>query len=149
MSPIGRRLSSSSPGAETRAIDKEAPRAGCPESEILHDVLRAAPKIKRLYGYSKGALCLQNALRSLPPERAAGLRVTTFGCVVEEETGADHNQILGRFDWLGQMQSWGNWPERWIRSWSSTDTMLPMTMPVGDLVKTDVRAEDPHKVGAD
>ena len=72
--------------------------------------------------------------------------MTTFGCVVEEETPADYNQILGGIDSLGQLNSWGNWPERWIGSWHSTNSMLPATMPVLDLVTKDVRDEDPVKV---
>ncbi|WP_210250890.1 hypothetical protein [Bradyrhizobium cytisi] len=33
--------------------------------------------------------------------------------------------------------------EHWIKSWHSTNTLLPLTMPVANLVKKEVRAEDP------
>jgi hypothetical protein len=66
--------------------------------------------------------------------------------VIQEETAADYNQVLGDIDSLGQLNSWGNWPEKWIRSWHSTNSMLPLTMPVADLVKQDVRDEDPVAV---
>jgi hypothetical protein len=133
---IGRHLSST-------VLGDEAFRSGSPESDILHQILLQAPQIKRLYGHSKGALCIQNAVRGLPAERYDDLHVTTFGCVVQEETAADYNQIMGDVDSLGQLNSWGNWPEQWIKSWHSTNSMLPLTMPIADLVKQDVRDEDP------
>ncbi len=138
---IGRHLSST-------AIGEEAFRCGNPESAILHVIVKGAEQITRLYGHSKGALCIENAVRSLPQPRQRQLHVTTFGCVIQEETGADYNQIMGTIDGLGLLNSWGNWPEQWIRSWHSTNTMLPLTMPVADLVKKDVRAEDPVTVNA-
>jgi len=142
---VGRRL------AATAATDSEQAagavfRSGSPESDILHQVLLAAPQIRRLYGHSKGALCIQNAIRDLPPERYDDLHVTTFGCVIQEETAADYDQVMGSVDALGQLNSWGNWPEQWITSWHSTNSMLPLTMPVADLVKQDVRDEDPVTV---
>jgi hypothetical protein len=146
---VGRRLSATAPEAEAREEGREAFRSGSPESDILHDILQAAPQIKRLYGHSKGALCLQNGIRSLPPERYSDLHVTTFGCVVQEETAADYDQVLGRVDSLGQLNSWGNWPEQWVESWHSTNTMMPLTMRIGDLVTRDVRAEDPVNVNPD
>jgi hypothetical protein len=133
---IGRHLSST-------VLGEEAFRSGSPESDILHQILLQARQIKRLYGHSKGALCIEDAVRGLPADRYDDLHVTTFGCVVQEETAADYNQIMGDIDALGQLNSWGNWPEQWIKSWHSTNTMLPLTMPVADLVKKDVRDEDP------
>ena len=141
LAKIGRHLSST-------AIGEEAFRSGNPESAILHVILERAEQITRLYGHSKGALCIQNAVRSLPQPRQRQLHITTFGCVVQEETDADYNQIMGSIDGLGQLNSWGNWPEQWIASWHSTNSMLPLTMPVADLVKKDVRAEDPVAVNA-
>ncbi|MGY8663811.1 hypothetical protein Q3C01_15765 [Bradyrhizobium sp. UFLA05-109] len=136
LAKVGRHLSST-------AIGDDAFRTGSPESDVLHEVLRSAEQIERLYGHSKGALCIQNAVRSLPPERTRRLHITTFGCVIQEETDADYNQVMGDIDGLGQLNSWGNWPEHWIKSWHSTNSLLPLTMPVADLVKKDVRAEDP------
>jgi hypothetical protein len=141
LAKIGRHLSST-------AIGEEAFQSGNPESAILHAILARKDDITRLYGHSKGALCIQNAVRSLQPERQRQLHITTFGCVIQEETDADYNQIMGSIDGLGQLNSWGNWPEQWIRSWHSTNSMLPLTMPVADLVKKDVRAEDPVAVNA-
>jgi hypothetical protein len=144
LATIGRRLSATRPGAA--AIGAAVFRSGSPESDILHDILLATPQIRRLYGHSKGALCIENAVRGLPAGRAGDLHVTTFGCVIQEETGADYNQVLGEIDALGQLNSWGNWPEQWIGSWHSTNSMLPGAMPVADLVKKDVRDEGPVAV---
>jgi hypothetical protein len=142
---IGHELAATIPTPAAVPADA-AFRSGSPESDILHQILLKAPKIKRLYGHSKGALCIANAIRGLPPDRYEDLHVTTLGCVIQEETDADYNQILGRVDSLGQLNSWGNWPEQWIDSWHSTNTMLPRTMPVADLVTKDLRDEDPVKV---
>src|SRR5271165_6450131 len=90
LAKVGRRLSL------TALLDPFP--SGTPESDILHAILKAAPQIKQLYGHSKGALRLRNAIRNLPPERYADLHVTTFGCVVVEETTTDYNQILGTID---------------------------------------------------
>src|SRR5208282_1853477 len=95
---------------------------------VLHAILKAAPQIKRLYAHSKGAFCLRNAIRDLPPRRSADLHVTTFGCCVAEETSANYNQILGTMGGRGQLNSWGALPEQWINAWHSTNTLLPMTM---------------------
>jgi hypothetical protein len=146
LAAVGHHLARTSPDAGARLEGKPVFRSGSSESDILHDILASAPQIRRLYGHSKGALCIQNAIRSLPPERYEDLHVTTFGCVIEEETSADYNQVLGRIDGLGQLNSWGNWPEEWIAAWHSTNSMLPATMPVATLVTKDVRDEDPVKV---
>ena len=105
LAKIGRRLS-------LTALPEPFP-SGTPESEILHAILKAAPQIKQLYGHSKGALCLRNAIRRLPHERYADLQVTTFGCVVVEETPANYNQILEIIDGLGQLNWSGDLPEQW------------------------------------
>ncbi|HME04783.1 MAG TPA: hypothetical protein VKG38_17300 [Solirubrobacteraceae bacterium] len=135
--------------AEGRNASAQEPGAfpmGSPGSAILHQILVAAPQIKRLYGHSKGALCLQDAIRGLEARRYDSLHVTTLGCVVPEEEDADYNQILGRYDSLGQLNCWSNWPEQWIDTWHSTNTWLPLTMHVDELATRDVRDEDPVKV---
>jgi hypothetical protein len=145
---VGRHLSST---AYQAAADSGRPayRSGSPESDVLHEILLQCEAIKRVYGHSKGALCIQNAIRDLSAGRYKDLHVTTFGCVIQEETGADYNQILGSLDGLGQLNSWGNWPEQWVRTWHSTNSMLPLTMQLVDLVKKDVRDEDPVNVNED
>jgi hypothetical protein len=148
LAKVGRHLSSS---AYQAAADSGRPmyRTGSPESDILHEILLQCGAITRIYGHSKGSLCIQNAIRDLPAERYKNLHVTTFGAVIQEDTPADYNQILGSLDSLGQLNSWGNWPEQWIKTWHSTNTMLPLTMHLVELVKQDVRDEDPVNVNED
>jgi hypothetical protein len=136
MAGIGRQLVRSAPGAASRFRGDGPPfRTGSPESDVLHAILENASQITQLYGHSKGALCIENAIRGLSGDRTDGLVITTFGAVIEEKCGANFSQIIGRLDGLGQLNSWGNWPERWIESWHSTNTMLPLTMPVSRLAK--------------
>jgi hypothetical protein len=136
MARIGRRLSRSVPGEAAR-LAGEGPsyRRGSPEADILHEILLRAPQITRLYGHSKGSLCIGNAILDLPRDRAGDLQVTTFSAVIKEECDAGFEQILGNIDSLGQLNSWGNLPERWIAAWHSTNTMLPLTVPVTKLTQ--------------
>jgi hypothetical protein len=140
MAAIGRRLSRSIPERTPPAASKgPAFRRGSPESDILHAILEHAPQITRLYGHSKGSLCIGNAIAGLHPDRARVLEVTTFSAVIHEESPARFEQILGRIDPLGQLNSWGNSPERWIAAWHSTNTMLPLTVPVSKLTTEGLR----------
>ena len=137
LASVGRALVRALPGhasgpPATKAL---AFRPGCPVSDILHAILRKAPGIVCLYGHSKGALCIENALRSLPAGRPATIAVTTFGCAITEETSAAYEQILGLVDTVGQLNSWGNAPERWIDAWHTTNTMLPLPMRVAGLAQ--------------
>jgi hypothetical protein len=144
MATIGRRLSRSIPERTARtAGEGPAFRRGSPESDILHAILEHAPQITRLYGHSKGSLCIGNAIAGLHPDRARTLDVTTFSAVIQEEGTAHFNQILGRIDPLGQLNSWGNLPERWIEAWHSTNTMLPLTVPVAKLTTQGLQSA-PH-----
>jgi hypothetical protein len=148
LAKVGRHLSSTAYQA-AEDLGKPMFRSGSPESDVLHEILLECEAITRVYGHSKGALCIQNAIRDLPPARYKNLHVTTFGAVIQEETAADYNQILGSLDSLGQLNSWGNWPEQWIKTWHSTNSMLPFTMHLVELVKQDVRDEDPVNVNED
>ena len=146
MATIGRRLSRSIPEPAPRAAGEgPAFRRGSPESDILHAILKHAPQITRLYGHSKGSLCIGNAINGLDPDRAKELEITTFSAVIEEEGSAHFNQILGRIDPLGQLNSWGNLPERWIEAWHSTNSMLPLTVPVSKLTIEALQSA-PHPV---
>jgi len=144
MAVIGRRLSRSIP-ERTSPIDSEGTAflRGSPESDILHAILEHTPQITRLYGHSKGSLCIGNAIAGLHPDRAKALEVTTFSAVIQEESPARFAQILGRIDPLGQLNSWGNLPERWIEAWHSTNTMLPLTVSVSKLTAEGLQSA-PH-----
>ena len=72
---------------------------GSAASDDLHGVLQDARRITRVIGHSKGALAIENALRSLPPERTGDISVATFGCVIaEEQKHCGYAQFLGILD---------------------------------------------------
>ena len=144
MAAVGRRLSRSIPQRAAPVAGEGPPfRRGSPESDILHAILEHAPQITRLYGHSKGSLCIGNAIAGLAADRVKALEITTFSAVIQEEGAASFNQILGRIDPLGQLNSWGNLPERWIEAWHSTNTMLPLTVPVSKLTAEGLRSAPP------
>jgi hypothetical protein len=138
----GRRLVMSVPERAERELPNDALpfRAGSPESDILHAILLEDQTIIRVCGHSRGALCIENALRSLRKGRADRIEVLTFGCAITEETGANYRQTMGWMDGLGWLNSWGNLPERLIDAWHSTNTLFPATMPVTKLTREAVRA---------
>src|SRR4051812_8850637 len=69
------------------------------------------PGMTRLVGHSKGALAIENALRSIEAQHAKEISVVTFGCVIAEETEAQYAQYLGAIDPLGILNSAGHAPE--------------------------------------
>ncbi len=137
----GRRLVMSVPERAERDLPGDALpfRAGSPESDILHAILLEDETIIRVCGHSRGALCIENALRSLGKGRAERIEVITFGCAITEETGASYRQTMGWMDGLGWLNSWGNLPERLIDAWHSTNTLFPATMPVTKLAREAAR----------
>jgi hypothetical protein len=131
---IGRKLSGSVPDAKTL---HGAPvfRHGSGSSDVLHALMKDRPSpFKILVGHSKGALQIGNALRSLDAERTHGVRVVTLGRpIAEDAPGAICHQYLGLFDALGQLNMWEHLPERWTRTWHSTNPCLPPAMAAGAL----------------
>ena len=108
-------------------------------ASLEHDILLKARAITHLYGHSKGALCIENAARSLRDKRARSIDITTFGCAIDEETRAHYEQILGRIDGLDQLNSWANLLQRWIERWHSPNTLLPLTIPLQSHETTQAR----------
>jgi D5 N terminal like len=116
-------------------------RYGSGSSDVLHALLdhRVTP-FRLLVGHSKGALQINNAMRSLPAERTQGLRVVTLGCPIGENVaGVDYHQYLGLFDALGQLNAWGHWPDYWPPTWHSTNPVLPPAMAAGEITSESVR----------
>jgi hypothetical protein len=133
---IGRRLSATTPDAETV---NRAPvyRYGSGSSDVLHALLeyRDAP-FRLLVGHSKGALQIGNAIDSLAAAKTGGLQVVTLGCPIAETVPAvDYHQYLGLYDALGQLNMWGNMPDKWTRTWHSTNPVLPPAMAAGELTE--------------
>jgi hypothetical protein len=104
-------------------------RQGSGSSDVLHEILDKSGSVRRLVGHSKGALVIENAVRSLDPARTAGLEIVTLGCPVSREIeGADYHQYLGVLDWLGRLNAWGRQPSRWLWTEHTTNVALPLAM---------------------
>jgi hypothetical protein len=131
---IGRALSASAPGS--RRLPNGAPvfQTGCGSSDVLHALMQRR-RFNCLVGHSKGALAIHNALESLDPERTRDVSFVTLGCPVSEDVdGVAYHQFLGLFDALGQLNAWGNRPNRWVPTDHSTNATLPLSMHAEALV---------------
>jgi hypothetical protein len=132
---VGKDLALSTPGRTFASTGAPVFRHGSAASDDVHAVLEHVPGITRLVGHSKGALAIENALRSLPHERSENLSVLTFGCVIAEELPrAKYAQYLGAIDALGILNSSGHLPESLPFTHHSTNTFLPLSMPINELV---------------
>lgn len=131
---LGKNLVQTLPDAHRDGFGAETFLTGNPASEVLHALLNHAPQISVLFGHSKGALVIENALRALDPSVSSRLWVTTFGCPISETAPVNgYIQFLGNFDGLGLLNSWGRVPEVWIPTYHSTNTAIPYSMPVAIL----------------
>jgi len=130
---MGRDLARSTPGRATAPTGAPVFRYGSAASDDMHAILRNVPGIVRLIGHSKGALAIENALRSLPADRAKTITVHTFGCVISEEVPCkSYSQYLGLIDVLGALNSCGNSPEHWPFADHSTNTLIPLSLQVAE-----------------
>lgn len=126
---MGKELARSTPGRIPAATGAPVFRHGSAASDDVHAILSAVPGIKRLVGHSKGALAIENALRSLPSPRVGGLSVVTLGCVIEEEFPQfRYDQYLGWLDALGTLNSWNRKPEHRAVTHHSTNSAVPLSM---------------------
>jgi hypothetical protein len=53
---------------------------GSGSSDVLHAILKDVPGIGRVFGHSKGALVIENAILDLPRDTRERLNIVTFGC---------------------------------------------------------------------
>jgi len=111
---------------------------GSAGSDDIHAILKSVPGVSRLVGHSKGALAIENALRSIEAKRAKDISVVTFGCVIGEETPARYTQYLGAIDPLGVLNSAGHTPEVRPFAHHSTNTFIPFSMPVASFMNASV-----------
>jgi len=103
---MGKELALSTPGRVQAETGAPVFRHGSAASDDVHAILDAVPAITRLVGHSKGALAIENALRSLVAPRAEGISVFTLGCVIAEEFPQNwYQQSLGWLDALGILNS--------------------------------------------
>jgi hypothetical protein len=132
---MGKDLARSTPGRVPAATGAPVFRHGSAASDDVHAILNAVPGIRRLVGHSKGALAIENALRSLQSPRAETISVITLGCVIEEEfPQARYEQYLGWLDALGSLNSWNRTPEHRPFTHHSTNTAIPLSMQVASSV---------------
>jgi hypothetical protein len=133
---MGRRLARTSPHHARAATGAPVFEHGSAASDDLHGVLIDAHRITRVIGHSKGSLAIANALRSLPPERTRNIRVVTFGCAIAEELKhCGYAQFLGVLDSLGVLNSWGHQPEERPLAHHSTNSYIPLSLPVAALLE--------------
>jgi hypothetical protein len=132
---MGKELALSTPGRVFAETGAPVFRHGSAASDDVHAILEAVPAITRLVGHSKGALAIENALRSLSAPRAGGISVFTLGCVIEEEFSENrYQQTLGWLDALGSLNSWNRTPEHRAFTHHSTNSAIPLSMQVASCV---------------
>ena len=138
---IGRRLMQTAPGHAEAGTGAPVFRRGNGSSDVLHAILMELPGISRVLGHSKGALDIKNAINDLPSETTERLHVVTFGCPIDAAAPkvAGYHQVLGCLDLLGWLNSWGNPPNVEIVSHHSTNTWIPLSMPVVRLTELPAR----------
>jgi hypothetical protein len=91
-----------------------------------------------LLNHSKGALAIENALRSLPPERHGIFRSPPSGrhrrrAEAEELKHCGYAQFLGMLDGLG-VNSWGHQPEQRPLAHHSTNAFIAFSLLVAMLL---------------
>jgi hypothetical protein len=79
---MGKELALSTPGRQMSATGAPGLPPWCAASDDVHAILQAVRGISRVVGHSKGALAIENAFRSLTPERTQDISVRTLGCVI-------------------------------------------------------------------
>jgi hypothetical protein len=128
---MGKDLARSTPGRETASTGAPVFRHGSAASDDVHAILRNVRGITRVVGHSKGALAIENALRSLSSDRTQEISVHTFGCVISEAVSCkQYSQYLGLIDVLGFWNSLNNFPEYRPLADHSTNSFLPSSLQV-------------------
>jgi hypothetical protein len=113
-------------------------------SNVLHAILKDVPNIKRLFGHSKGAAAIKNAIERLPRNTTQRLHVVTFGCSIAEDTPtAGYSQFLGTIDGLGLLTAF-NPSHTLIPTHHSTNKSIPFSMPVSVLTRLAMMKEPPQ-----
>ena len=142
--PSNRHLMMTVPGDAESNTGAPVFRRGSGSSDVLHTILKDLPNIDRVFGHSKGALAIKNAIESLPRETTQRLHVVTFGCRIAEDTPTTrYSQFLGLIDGIGLLSSWGNPPETLIPAHHSTNTSIPLSMSVSVLTRLAMMREAP------
>jgi hypothetical protein len=138
------------PQMAREVVDHTLPLATRPDrlliksSNALRAILKDMPYIRRVLGHSKGAVAIKNAIQDLPVETTRRLHVVTFGCSIAEDTPtAGYSQFLGLIDGVGLLSSWGHPWKTLIHTHHSTNTSIPLSMPVSVLTRLALMNEAP------
>ena len=144
LATIGKDLALSTRSRQPAPTGAPVFREGSAASDDVHAILQQVARITRLVGHSKGALAIENALRSLPPERAGQpMDIFTFGCTIAEQfEHGRYFQSLGVFDGLGLLNSpaypllhpSSHVPESWRGTTHTTNRTQPLSMHVGQII---------------
>jgi hypothetical protein len=135
---IGRRLMLSAPDHAETGEGGALFQRGFGSSDVLNAILKRVPSVERLFGHSKGALVIQNAIIDAEESLIGRLQIVTFGCAIATRSPpARLLQFLGMLDWLGWLNSWGNPPTNPVGSGHSTNSWIPLSMRVADLARAD------------
>jgi hypothetical protein len=138
-------LTMTAPGHAEPNIDASVFRRGSGSCDVLRAILKDVPHIDRVFGHSKGAWVIKNAIESLPRKTTQRLHVVTFGCRIAEDTPTTrYSQFLGLIDGLGLLNSWGNPLETLIPAHHSTNTSIPLSMSVSVLTRLAMMREAPQ-----
>jgi hypothetical protein len=139
---IGRRLLLSAPEHAETGNGGALFQRGFGSSDVLNAILKQVPGIERLFGHSKGALVIQNAIIDAPESLISRLHIVTFGCAIATRSPpARLLQFLGMLDGLGWLNSWGNAPTNRVNTSHSTNSWIPLSMHVTDLARDGHAAE--------
>jgi hypothetical protein len=134
---IGKDLARTTPGHARAVTGAPIFLHGSAASDDVHAILKDVRSITRLVGHSKGALAIENALRSLSDSHPEKMSVMTFGCLIaEDHTVADYGQFLGKLDWLGFLNSAAqvaNYHKPLADH--STNAVIPLSLHVRDLMR--------------
>lgn len=133
---VGRGLLATAPDHDEAPTGVPVFRRGSGSSDVLHAILESSDRITTVFGHSKGALVIENAILGLKAEKTKHLNVMTFGCAIAERAAVGrYQQFIGVIDGLGLLNSGGNQAEYPVLAWHTTNTALPLPMEVTTLAR--------------
>jgi hypothetical protein len=128
---MGKTLARSTPGRETGPTGAPVFRRGSAASDDVHSILRNVLGVTGVVGHSKGALAIENALRSFSSNRTNEISIHTFGCVISEAVSCrQYSQYLGLIDALGFWNPLDNLPGHRLLADHSTNSLIPLSLQV-------------------
>jgi hypothetical protein len=136
LASIARELALSTPDRVHARTGAPVFQKGSAASDDVHAILEHVPGITRLVGHSKGALAIENAVRSLSKQRQKQpMDILTFGCVISEPLPHyRYFQSLGLIDGLGLLNSSGHKPDYRPMATHTTNTVSPFSINVSQIV---------------